>query len=291
MRGHNVLVKKQPNRRSEQYIYGNYRNYYESRRGNQITVDHRLDMLDPSLFKGKRVLDIGCNSGNITTVIGLQHKPTHILGVDIDESLIKQAEKQLRLVNSLHNPHGDNATDVHMRFHYFPRALSSTFGFIAMNMPPNHKSTEFPYNVKFKAKDWLDDDDDDGSAEQDGKKRKGNKQKKIRYDTVLALSITKWIHINRGDEGMKEFFNKVYKVLNPGGAFVVEPQEFDTYERRAKLNETTQAVFKSIEFRPEQFHDYLMKEVGFSKFEDLGSSGEKRKGKAVRIGLVLVCMY
>ena len=48
------------------------------------------------------------------------------------------------------------------------------------------------------------------------------------------LSITKWIQLHNGDKGLKAFFKKVYDSLAPGGTFVLEPQDFDTFQRRAK---------------------------------------------------------
>lgn len=51
----------------------------------------------------------------------------------------------------------------------------------------------------------------------------------------MALSITKWIHLNWGDAGIKRFFRRVYRHLRPGGLFILEPQSFETYKKRAKL--------------------------------------------------------
>lgn len=56
------------------------------------------------------------------------------------------------------------------------------------------------------------------------------------------LSITKWIHIHHGDDGIKRFFRKIFKALKPGGTFVLEPQEYSTYERRAKLLEVMEEM-------------------------------------------------
>jgi len=36
------------------------------------------------------------------------------------------------------------------------------------------------------------------------------------YDVILALSISKWIHLNWGDEGIKRFFKRTFKHLNRG---------------------------------------------------------------------------
>jgi len=85
--------------------HGNYKNYYsfrpaststpESTPGPSNTLDQRLKLLDPSLFKGKAVLDLGTNAGKIShdlrTSVGFETK--EVLGVDIDEVLIEDAKR------------------------------------------------------------------------------------------------------------------------------------------------------------------------------------------------------
>ena len=58
---------------------------------------------------------------------------------------------------------------------------------------------------------------------------------KPEYDVILALSLTKWLHLNWGDTGIKRFFKKVYRHLRPGGKFILEPQAFKSYGRRKHL--------------------------------------------------------
>lgn len=71
------------------FIYGNYSGYYGYR--SPSVEDARLKMFSRSMFEGKRCLDIGCNAGELTAAIAHRFAPQHILGVDIDGSLVRLA--------------------------------------------------------------------------------------------------------------------------------------------------------------------------------------------------------
>lgn len=47
------------------------------------------------MFKGKEVLDIGSNTGQVTVRIAKELEPRRIVGIDIDGSLVKTAWKVL----------------------------------------------------------------------------------------------------------------------------------------------------------------------------------------------------
>ncbi|VEL26415.1 unnamed protein product [Protopolystoma xenopodis] len=51
------------------------------------------------------------------------------------------------------------------------------------------------------------------------------------YDTILAFSVTKWIHLNHGDAGLMRFFRRAFNLLKPGGHLILEPQPISSYRR------------------------------------------------------------
>ncbi len=58
---------------------------------------------------------------------------------------------------------------------------------------------------------------------------------KEEFDVILALSVTKWIHINWGDDGLKRFFKRVYGNLRPNGVFILEPQPLPSYLKKKNV--------------------------------------------------------
>ncbi|KAF0980048.1 hypothetical protein FDP41_001201 [Naegleria fowleri] len=111
------------------------------------------------------------------------------------------------------------------------------------------------------------------------------------YDLITCLSVTKWIHLNYGDDSIKFLFHKIFSMLKSnGGIFVLEPQTWKSYAKKRDLTPTFQEQFKNIKFRPTAFHEYLMKEVGFSQCETVfieetsnnSTTSEKTKKKGFK---------
>ncbi|CAB3388544.1 Hypothetical predicted protein [Cloeon dipterum] len=88
-----AAAKKHPS----DYRYGNYDRYYFFRDSIYGPGDPRLTikLLRPKMFQGKDVLDIGCNSGELTIALALFGAKS-VVGVEIDVDLINRAKKNQR---------------------------------------------------------------------------------------------------------------------------------------------------------------------------------------------------
>jgi 7SK snRNA methylphosphate capping enzyme len=75
----------------ELHRYGNYKSYYTHFRS-PLTPDTRLTQLAPFISGGKRILDLGCNSGKLTLELVSHFAAAEVVGVDLDPYLIQQAE-------------------------------------------------------------------------------------------------------------------------------------------------------------------------------------------------------
>ena len=82
--------------RNRRFEFGNYSRYYGYRRDPLQEEDPRLKYLKPDWFRGKEVLDVGCNQGDVTCALAQPFfGPKSIVGIDIDKSLIEAARRNV----------------------------------------------------------------------------------------------------------------------------------------------------------------------------------------------------
>uniref|UniRef100_A0A3Q3JQ04 RNA methyltransferase n=1 Tax=Monopterus albus TaxID=43700 RepID=A0A3Q3JQ04_MONAL len=172
-------------------------------------------------------------------------RPARIVGLDIDNGLVHAARKNIRhYLSELQTQearraiHRDNS-----HLYLYPSCVYASAELYRSVCPANYV---------------LDNDDLLLTQQPE-------------YDMILCLSVTKWVHLNWGDSGLKRLFKRAYRHLRPGGMFLLEPQPWESYVRRKKLTDTINRNYRSICLRPDQFSSYLVTEVGFTGFENLGA--------------------
>lgn len=229
---------------------GAYKRYYKRRSGDSETgEDDRLPLLKTVLEKipNPFVLDIGCNDGSITMATA-KFGPSQVVGVDTDMKLVKRARNTVR--DAVLTSQKKKTLDI---------ADSGDKDSLKDN------DNVFPYNVTFRCEDICKADA--RTAAEKGK-----------YDVVLCLSVTKWIHITHGDDGIKRFFATVRDCLKKKGCMVLEPQLSKSYKMARKRGQAPKEMtLKAVKLRPEMFKDYLLGEGGFHRMEllrDLRGKGQ-----------------
>lgn len=217
----------------KKYIYGNYNRYY-GYRNQSVTEDIRLTAFKQHLefFDGQRVCDIGCNYGALTVAIARELNVQHMTGLDIDKELIALARKHLAEARKA-----------------FKSKNSTTEP--AEN---NNRYEGFPFNVAFRQCNYVLEHDRLLDLVQE------------EFDTILCLSVTKWIQLNFGDAGLKLAFKRMYRQLKNGGRLILEAQPWKGYKRRKKLTPQIMQHYQAIKLFPNEFEEYLLSdEVGFSE--------------------------
>jgi len=276
--------------------YGNYNRYFGFESLNK-NMDVRLKIFQRNvhLFRSKDVLDVGCNVGLMTIAIAKFFNPKSIVGVDIDKKLVGIARGKLKKYVSVPDRYMDidltnepaTTTVKRQRTECFPMSFPMCYGNLGaafkqiqkkVHTPQTLPSTpqtpqnevqnlRIPDNVSFEEMDYVPKDEI--ALFRDAGK----------YDLVLCLSVTKWIHLNYGDNGMRLTFRKIFNQLRPGGKLILELQNWPSYKKKKKMTEAIYENYKNIKFSPSSFADYLLsQEVGFSHFYTLGVTQHLSKG-------------
>ncbi|KAK6941484.1 RNA methyltransferase bin3, C-terminal [Dillenia turbinata] len=263
----NSQSKKQK-RKKPIFPFGNYRNYYGYRIGPGSEDDPRLKVMRKEWFEGKDCLDIGCNNGLLTITFAIKFNCKSIVGIDID---------------------GDRIEDAHWHLRKFARQQRG-------NVPSKgHKSEVSVITdvVRCSQLASLDEEKSEILNDQSASTKRDlfdvvafRKENFVQswqlppgryYDTIMCLSVTKWIHLNWGDEGLITLFVKIWRLLRPGGILILEPQPWDSYVKNYQVSETATANYKSIKIYPQEFQDILLDKVGFRTVENITSNFKESK--------------
>ncbi|KAG9455052.1 hypothetical protein H6P81_007956 [Aristolochia fimbriata] len=228
-------------KRNTVYIYGNYKAYYNYRVDKNVGEDPRLAVLKKEWFEGRRCLDIGCNQGLMTISIAKKFSCESIVGVDIDGTLIETAKWNLRRVVKKEQ---SEVTKTSEKEHGSQDKVSES------------SVRSLIDRVSF----WKENIVQNEHAFSD------------QYDTILCLSVTKWIHLNWGDDGLITLFAKIWNLLRPGGTLILEPQPWSSYKRNRLVSEVASMNFKNILLEPSCFPEILLDKIGFRSWENISTN-------------------
>ena len=105
--------------------------------------------------------------------------------------------------------------------------------------------------------------------------------RKRRFDIIFCFSVTMWIHLNHGDEGLKQFLQSTKNWCN---YLVLEPQPWKCYRtasrRMRKANKPDFAHLEKIDSKCEKLFPFILEEcekVGFENVANFGETGWKRQ--------------
>lgn len=186
--------------------HGNFINYYSFH-----PPEYRISSVLNEVWKGDSllVLDIGCNSGDLTQKLyenfleceekscafnenSNMEKKCVIFGVDLDPTLVVRAQES--------NKYSKNI---------FYECLDIT----------TEKSNERIQEIL-------------------------KLNKKIKFDAIFAFSVSMWIHLNHGDAGLINFINKICHFANN---VVIEPQPWKCYMTAVKRLKKAGSSFPPLE--------------------------------------------
>lgn len=281
--------------KSKEYIFGNYPSFYYKRYLDAIKEkDEKFSILRPEWFEGKSVLDIGCNEGVLTLLIVEHFNPKSIEGIDIDYRLIKNAIKNTKQLmrNSLCSEIVSNVekeektknksinedtlltiedankiksivNELKTLPQSFRLTLSNNNIIKGMNENINgqFKKNHINSKISFQQENYV----------------RELKTVKSSYDTIVALSVIKWIHLNYGDIGVKIFFFNTYHQLNKGGFLIIEPQQWSSYKKSSKLSKQIYQSYKQIKLLPNSFIEYLKKIYEYKLIKTVVSPANSKK--------------
>lgn len=273
----NEEKKKKKQKMAERYRYGNFNNYHMKKEfkiynQQQSTIpsfdfsdDPRVSFFCPDWFFDKSILDLGCNAGRFAITLARRCQPKKVIGIDLDQHLIGAARKNIRHF-------ADKEAKLSSKF---PASFPANFG--PISAPSTSSGSKFPDNIWFFCQNYVLNSDEE--------LEKVNEE----FEIIFALSLTKWIHLNFGDVGIRRFFHRAFRQLKTGGRFVLETAPYKDYIKHCnkkgsdKPPEDVLNNLSKIKFHPEEYTEYLLNNVGFNHHEELNTPQSKHLGISGRL--------
>lgn len=230
-------------------------------------------------------------------------RPICVTGVDIDPSLISQAREAAARARSLYRPNeqletqqaetASHPASVAAQPHlpvdaaFFPSVFPLLFGAVPAPRRINDRDEADAETKKdsvhcahlcapqldFVAAEWVNLHTSDAPSPFHYDPHDLSRLQaadSAGYDVVLALSLTKWVHIQQGDPGLVKLFARIFSVLRPGGHLFLERQEWRSYHSAHGLDPTMRSKIKTLQLRPDGDFEWLLDSLGLTLVETIG---------------------
>lgn len=69
---------------------------------------------------------------------------------------------------------------------------------------------------------------------------------------MISFSVTKWIHLNWGDDGLIYLLLKCYSLLKRYGILIIEYQHHSSYHKKRNYTATVQQNYEKLQIQPQQ---------------------------------------
>lgn len=124
--------------------------------------------------------------------------------------------------------------------------------------------------VELSGMKWTVQKDGLGVKKIEGLERgEGRGKASRKFDVITCLSVTKHVHLQGGDSALLRLFRRMYEALRPGGRLILEPQAWRTYRKRKNASKESRENFSLLRLRP-PFTQVLLETIGFQSVEELG---------------------
>ncbi|XP_072423465.1 pre-miRNA 5'-monophosphate methyltransferase [Chiloscyllium punctatum] len=200
-------------------LYGNFTNYYRfNPPGERLRLIPAVDLLE--VFSGGRVvaLDVGCNCGDFSVAV---YK--HLYNLKENRMWISADRLDLKLLGCDIDPD------------LIRRAT---------------ESNSFPESISYVTLDVMD-----SASREAVLKPYLEKLDRTSFDICFCMSVTMWIHLNHGDQGLLDFLLYVSGLCK---ALLIEPQPWKCYRAAArrlrKLGKSRFNHFSTLSIKGDMAH-------------------------------------
>jgi len=100
----------------------------------------------------------------------------------------------------------------------------------------------------------------------------------------LCLSLTKWIHLNDGDDGLLRLFDKLNGCLKIGGLLILEPQPWPSYKKAKRHSDIMTLNYRMLKIKPESFVRVLLGRFGFKLKKHLANRDKMKVRSSQNVG-------